>query len=342
MISTFVRWRDGASPARQLPLSGMPDNTGSGLDINATVEAIKKGAATGTAVAAARPGWPDLGRVLSVLHAEFVASVWGGTDDRLAQRPLRPLAAAAGASPGTPELNPDNQLVLQVANTSVTAVRDHLLGFANLCASDGPGRTLLAVSRILLDASAHTLWLLDPSIDERARTIRATNLWFESTRQEINDPIAEAQKQTLEDRRDALLRDAVADGFQPVLTKGGKQQHQLTPAYSQNDVLTAALGNRAQAHWRDASSVAHAQERPDLRFALGVGEIDPGPHATSLVMTRAMLAVTHAIRAARTCEHFYGTVGSPVPENSTKRVLAVGGFGSGMHDDIIRRHRKLD
>ena len=93
-------------------------------DINAMVLAMKEGAAVGSAVAAARPGWPDLGRVVAALHAEMVASVWGGTDDRLAQRPLRPLSAAAGHTPGTPALNPDNQLVLQVANTSVTAVRD--------------------------------------------------------------------------------------------------------------------------------------------------------------------------------------------------------------------------
>lgn len=108
----------------------MSDKSKSELNMDAMVQAIKKGAAVGSAVAEARPTWPKLGHALLTLHAELVESVWEGDGGKRAvQRPLQPLDHAAGHSPGTPNLNSNNELVLQVASTSVTAVRDHLLGF---------------------------------------------------------------------------------------------------------------------------------------------------------------------------------------------------------------------
>lgn len=214
-------------------------------------------------------------------------------------------------------------------------------GFANLCASDGPERTLIVVSRVLLDASAHVLWLLDPAVDEQARTIRSANVWFESIGEEIKDPIAATEKQTLSRRRDDLLQAAITDGFQPVYTQRGARRHQLSPAHSQPDVLTAALSSQARNHWRAASSVVHAQERSHLRFELGTGAIDPGPHATSMLMGHSMIVMTLIIQAIERIEEFYGVVGSPVSDKTVKRVFAVGAFGSGMRDDVIRRHLAL-
>lgn len=171
--------------------------------------------------------------------------------------------------------------------------------------------------------------------------MRAANVRFEATRQELGDPISAAEKQGLYRFRDDLFQAAITDGFQPVYAKNGAPQHQLTPASSQDAVLTAALGNRAQTHWRAASSVAHAQERPNLRFTLGVGDMDPGPHATSLLMTRVMILLVPTVQAVQRIEEFYGIVGAPVSDETISRVLSVGAFASGMHDDVIWRDRQL-
>ena len=320
----------------------MGDETGSRPDPEELVHSIQEGASVGRRVAAARPGWPEVGKVVADLCDAFVESVWGsGESARVDQRPLRPLPSAQGDVPGTPLVNPDNGFVLMVANTSVTAVRDHLLGFGNLCAGGGPGRTILAISRVLLDAAAHVMWLLDPAIHEELRLSRAGNMWLESVRQQLGDPISDEEKDRLRTIRDMFFTQAVADGLTRCVRRNGTPDDVLEPRFSHDDVIEAALGNRAQDPWRAASSVAHAQERPHLQFELGLGDIDPGPHATSFLILRSMFALTISIEAIRRTERFYGSVGKPVPEDLFRKVLFVGGLAGGMYDDLIRARQGL-
>lgn len=296
----------------------------------------------GRRVAAARPGWPEVGKVVANLCDAFVESVWGsGKGARADQRPLRPLPGAPGDVPGTPLVNSDNGFVLMVANTSVTAVRDHLAGFGNLCASGGPGRTILAISRGLLDAAAHVMWLLDPAIDENLRLSRAGNVWLESVRQQLGDPISDEEKDRIRTIRDLFLTQAVVDGLTRCVRRNGTLDDVLEPRVSHDDVIEAALGDHAQDAWRAASSVAHSQARPHLQFGLGLGDIDPGPHATSFLIVRSMFALTVSTEAIRRAARFYGSVGKPVPEDLFRKVLFVGGLAGGMYDDLIRARQGL-
>ncbi|TRW44386.1 hypothetical protein [Georgenia yuyongxinii] len=303
---------------------------------------LRRRADEGVRVAAARPGFPAVGGALITLHAAFTDSLWGVhslTNDR---RPhvLKPRSGAPGDNwdRGSVNVNPENSLVLEVVDGYATAVRDHLLGFAHLALAEGPARPMLALARVLLDASVHLSFLVTPAIDERERCARALNVRFEALRQEIADGREASVK--IEEDRAGLMRDALKDGYERETADSKTQKRKPTwfvlPRHRSDDVLKEAVGGPHQDSWRTLSSVVHAQERSTVRFALGLDSVHPGPHASATVMTHAGIPIALATEAIRMAESFYNGSRSPVVDEAANDVQRVVMAATGQYDDIIR------
>lgn len=305
---------------------------------------IRQGATEGSAVAAARPTISDVGVAFADLHTAFCRSVWDArTVASIGGRTvLTPREGSPGAThvPDCARSNPANCLVLEVADGYVTAVRDHLGGFAHLASVGGPARPLLALARVLLDASVHVSFVLAEDITERERCARALNLRFEALRQEIAD--ARGNSQQLETEREALMRAATDDGFEREVfhdKKSGKPKIAwfVLPHVRESDLIAEAVEGKAQLSWRVLSSVVHAQERAAIRFPLGLAAIDPGPHAPMMILTYAATPLVLAVQATRSAERYYGTTGTSVDDGPVDHALATLMASTGGFDDVIRR-----
>ncbi|SNS92472.1 hypothetical protein SAMN06309944_1387 [Micrococcales bacterium KH10] len=304
------------------------------------LQELRRRAELGRRTAAARPGWQQVAPVLLGLQESAVLSLWGGPDTaRNSERPLTPLAGAAGVSPGTPHLNPENSLVLGVAHSYLWGMRDHLQSVAMMCLTELPPRSIIAMSRVLLDAATRTTYVLDPSIDERTRIIRACNLRFESFRQQLADHPEDVEKRDeLSSERQNLLDAALADGFSQVTTKAGKPEWMLAPrtAAQTVEMFQDAYGEDFTSLWRELSSVTHVDERPHFRFAFGLDPIDAGPHAATVSMIYIHVAVFGVAAAVEAAERFYGNAGDPLDEEAIELTHFVLQMASGQLDDLVR------
>ncbi len=316
-------------------------------DPQAFVRELRRGAQQGAALAAARPGLEDVGAALEQVHDRFAEALWEPQrPDAVERSVLRPRDDSAGAkfTDELNEVNPDNGLVLEVADGYATALRDHMLGLARLASAGGPARSMLALARVLLDASVHLTFLMDTSLGDRERCSRALNIRLEALRQEIadaqDDP--DAQREVTSER-ERLLEAAQVDGFERELVKNGKSGTTrpgwfVTPHDRFDAVMRSAIGDNEMDSWRTLSSVVHAQERPSVRFPLGLGEILPGPHATQMTLLFACLPVFLGVEAMRAAERFYGTTGVSVDDDGVAdKAIRTVAAASGMHDDLIRR-----
>lgn len=298
--------------------------------------AVQQAAERGRRIAALRPGWKQVGGELAKLHIAFVSSLWGtGAASRASERPLKPLPNSLGDSVGTPGINDENNFMLTTAHTYVTGVRDHLEALSILAVAGASPRSILAMCRIVLDASAHTAFLLDASVDETTRLSRAINIELESLRQENGDPqVGDVQSETATSRREDLMQSAVEAGFVRSIGKKGPEW-KVMPVVATGDALTHVLGERANLPWRYLSSAAHVQERPVVRFGTGLDALSAGPHSPSFTITQGLVSVAAAIQAVRAAEDYYGTVQGPVPHDVANRVMAVGAFGAGLQDEKL-------
>lgn len=313
-------------------------------DPMALVTQIHQRAIEGQAIARARPSIVDVGAAFSDLHAEFCEAVWGSTVGAPAagRAPLQPRLGTPGEKHAVDcgRTNPANGLVLEVAGGYVTAIRDHVAGFAQLASVGGPARSMLALARVLLDASVHASFVLAEDIDERARCGRALNLRFAALRLEIAD--ARGDSRHLETEREVLMRAAVEDGFERLKVQDkqtGKQKTEwfVRPHQREADLIANAVGGAARSSWRVLSSVVHAQERAVVRFPLGLEAIDPGPHAPMMIMAHAATPLVLTIEAMRAIERYYGTTGTSVDDEAVAHAIATLRASTGGADEAIRR-----
>jgi hypothetical protein len=302
---------------------------------------LSKGATQGRELAAARPNLEDVAQHLLAFEQELVDTLWGGRDtERFGKHPLEPHPSAPGNIAGTPHLNPSGALTNEVADGYVTATRDHLGGIAWLAAIDGSRRSLLVLARTLLDVSTRAAYLLEPNIDDRERTRRAFNFLMDAIREEIADG---DDSSGLLARQAELRASARADGFE-FATKLNKaknpvpNQNVITPQDEAKRVRGAFLGD-VEFAWRALSSVTHGQEREVLRFALGLGPVDPGVHGDSYSLVWLATAVESAIIAAEHAAYYYG---GQLDELLIRRVRQVLWSAAGMNDDALRRRLGFD
>lgn len=299
---------------------------------------LHAGAERGRRIARARPTLRDVAAPLLAFGDSMTEAIWGGPDtDRSREHPIRPLDGAAANMFGTPTLNPNMSLTLEVADGYITAVRDHLLGLTMLAGIDGPGRSVLALARTLFDVAIHAAYLLEPSIDDQERTLRTYNFLMEAVRQEVADGGDITQ---LVERQDELRDAARTDGFTfaTITTRGGTTRENLNalaPRRTDAEIREHVQGETAEATWRDLSSVTHGQERTHLQFMLGTGPISPGPHRDAYIALATIPAVEAAILAADHAQGFYGLAGEAISEEIVTVVRKTLMLASGMADSIV-------
>lgn len=301
-------------------------------------------------VADARPKYKDVGQTFDALTRAYVHALWGPDAAEAASFELlvpNPEGAGAGDGAPCPTVNPDNRLVLEVANGYATGLRDHLLGFVCLAVNSAPARPMLALSRVILDAAAHLIHLLSPNIAERERIARALNIRLEAFRQEINDHAqGSAEHDKLSEKRCELMAQAVADGFErePMRSKSGLESPSwyVVPRHRLDAIMEEALQGEHLDAWRTLSSAVHVQERPDLRFSLGLNEFHPGPDVTLMNMLHLARPLITAIEAMKAAEWYYGRRAPSVEQDGlAQHALDVVAAACGMFDDAIRYQLRL-
>lgn len=302
-------------------------------------------------VADARPKYKDVGQIFDALTRAYVHTLWGPDVAETASFELLvPISEGAGAGDGgvCPTVNPNNRLVLEIANGYATGLRDHLLGFVCLAVNGAPARPMLALSRVVLDAAAHLLHLLSPNIAERERIARALNIRLEAFREEINDHAQGSTEQDeLSEERSQLMAQAVADGFERESrrSKTGVESPSwyVVPRHRLDDIMEEALQGEHLDAWRTLSSAVHVQERPDLRFSLGLNEFQPGPDVTLMNMVHMARPLITAIEAMKAVEWYYGRRGPGVEHDGlAQHALNVVAAACGMFDDTIRARLRLE
>ena len=312
---------------------------------------LHREAEVGVRIAAARPGFAEVGAALEPLHDEFVGAVWARSGASDAEDSvLVPQLGARGAVKVSfgGHLNGGNHLVLEVADGYVTAVRDHLLGLARLLRVGGPSRAMLAIGRVLLDASVHVKFLLDRSISERERCTRAANIRLEALRQEIADAADDPEElESSRVERQELIENALRDGLERETIKASTSGPArvawfLHPHTRLDEILRGAPDDDQRDTWRVLSSAVHAQERPVLRFVLGLGRHSPGAHSDSMVSNYLLIPIVLALDAIEVVQDYYGVVGSPVDADLFQRVLTTGASAAGHQDEAIRRDLGLE
>lgn len=273
---------------------------------------------------AVRPGIPQVGERLRRIHEELVRGVGGDPPDRWEATP--PLTPDVAWHHG---LSDDEQsVVLEIAHVLTTAVKDHLLALAILAEGNAPTRSLLAMSRVLLDASCKLQFVLKRGLQDKVRVIRAANLALDSLREEANDRLGDDRGEVLQ-RRDELRVRLVRCGYHA--TKDGSQ---LKPGLDAVTIQKEA-GEDGPVLFRLASSSIHGVERSWIRSLTGADLIggDRAGHRIMLPFWVGSLDVT--LSAILSIQSFYGLRGDPLETatvDSLHEHIAVAG---GERDDDI-------
>jgi hypothetical protein len=261
-----------------------------------------------------RPGVPQIGQWLRRLHDELLRGVGGKQPDRWHE---------------APPLTPDNtwhsglgaeeeEVVLNVAHLLATAVRDHLLALAILAESDAPTRSLLAMSRVLFDASCKARFVLEPGLRDRVRVTRAANLELLSYKEEANDAATD-------ELRDRL----VATGHYRATKDGTQLQRGLDPK-----TIQEVAGPEGPLTYHLLSSAVHSVERSWIRTFTGGSVVSGniGGHHLVFMWTAPLQAVISAILAI---QEFYGLRGAPLETETLENLRTQISFATRNRDDEI-------
>lgn len=271
-----------------------------------------------------RPGVPQIGQWLRRLHDELLRGVGGKQPDRWHE---------------APPLTPDNtwhsglgaeeeEVVLNVAHLLATAVRDHLLALAILAESDAPTRSLLAMSRVLFDASCKARFVLEPGLRDRVRVTRAANLELLSYKEEANDAVTEEREEKLKER-DELRDRLVATGHYRATKDGTQLRRGLDPK-----TIQEVAGPDGPLTYHLLSSAVHSVERSWIRTFTGGSVVSgyTGGHHLVLMWTAPLRAVISAILAI---QEFYGLRGGPLETATVENLKTQISFATRNRDDEI-------
>lgn len=323
------------------------------IDALKTLLYLKRSKAQAVIRSSIRPHWPDLARALGALRTVGNALLLDGGDRaHLApRRLLEPRAASRAAADRKAQaranLNTHNDLLMELISEYLVATSDHLWAMSVLMSSDQPFRPLLATGRILLDAGAHTHYLLDPEVGLRERVVRAANVELDAIRQELNDLGADDQRESEElfGQQEALLAAGDADGIPRAVSRKGEIQPRFAPGLiTTGRMADLALGEGfGEAIWRLASSVVHARDRSVLEFVGGRGSIDLSGEGLGWTMGVPYVASCLVVMTetyVRTAD--YLDRGEPVLHDAVQSVFRTVQEMSGDHDDELLARAGID
>lgn len=283
---------------------------------------LGEAAARARIIAARRPTWDQLAHALLQFRTSVYLDLLQGEDG-----PLSPIALlqptqgalleVESAALASRRLNPGHELLRQQLTAYAGALVDHLGGMAALMLADQPMRPALVLARVLLDAGAQVLYLLDPAADAEQRTVRAANIRLEGLAAELEDlrgtPDSDAEVQELREAMDKVWADGEADGLERARSRKGEKQRYFEPAPpSGGGMAELALPGLGSQMWRLLSSVVHAQDRPMIQFITGRGDIGQEVQGRSYGAMYTGAGVIAATEAASRLAGFYGLNGDRI------------------------------
>jgi hypothetical protein len=233
--------------------------------------------------------WADLQRAVRGL-AEAA--------DRLLDEPKpragAPILTECGTEPFAGEWcpKPNRDAFLRAGWLGKSAI-DHLLAYAELLTTDDVILALSTVSRGAMEAACAGVFLMDPTIDGRARVIRNMNDRLDGY-YEQNKTYPQGIKHPAPER---LLRAAKTLGFD---TKQGPSKRLfLSPGPVEiTTLVNAVLGDKlGELQWRELCAVAHSAPHGIMRH-FGDVEDDATQWADGLTRTRVRIDEAATIVAA--------------------------------------------
>lgn len=274
-------------------------------------------------VDAVRPGIPQVGQWLRRIHEELIRGIDGNNPPtRWSDVPLKPDGEWHKG------LSEDEQkVVLDVAHVLTTAMRDHLLSLAILAEGDAPTRTLLAMSRVLLESSCNVRFVMKPGLRERVRVVRAANFALDSLREEAHDD--PAHRSTLIHERDEL-RDRLT-AYNYWATPEGTQ---LSPGLDAASIQKEA-GDDGPMLFRALSSAAHGFERSWIRAFTGGDLVPDGPGGRRIMLEFWTAVIDVCLPAITDVQEFYGVRGEPLKAETVEALKTRISWASGNRDDEI-------
>jgi len=261
------------------------------------------------------PTGRDVGVQVGLLVDMFTVALWGPRGlDPVSGEVLRPLADAPAALPGTPRLNPQNNLVTELVSDRIGSVRNHLETLALALRAAAPLESVLALSRVAIEPAIHVAYLTD-DVDEPTRVARAFNIRQKAFEEELadaeywgfNEGEDESHQEVL-DEQSSLNQAAEADGLRVTVKKiRGQLQHRLEPNEPPVMMRKAALGDElGELAWRVLSSAAHSQPRSFLRIPLGSPGLPQGGHSEWMGLFWVNIAVEASINALEGATRYLG------------------------------------
>lgn len=306
------------------------------------VEQLHAGVERAKQVEAARPSWDQLAEALLDYRIAVYVTVLNSDGDPLS--PIGLQAPAPGcellaevASLTKRRLNPGHALLQQQLQAYAGVLVDEIGGLAALMLADQPVRPALVISRVLLDAGAQVMYLLDPSISAEERTVRAANIRLDGLAAELEDlrgtPDPECEAEELRGEMNAVWEDGASDGLQRTLSSSGVERRHFSPAPPKAGAMTAyAAAELGPQMWRLLSSVVHLQDRTVVQFISGRGDVAQtvqGRKYGAIYTAAGVIAATESLgRLASFC----GLDGSLLAERAG-RLRALWNAASGADDE---------
>jgi hypothetical protein len=347
-----------------------------GIDpsIMALVQGLKAGAALGRAVAARRTPRADLGPALrawltlferelsenasrlaalavadgsiwshvkdanfDVQYQDVDESAWRPTSESVSERDVNTwLASGWPMQILQPSHQQDRGPVMRVARVLVEAALDHLRGLATLLDDGQVTRPPMALARVILDATAHAYYLLEPDSGPGARLHRAVNELLDRLGEEYYDAVRSGDAERTDELRAEVeeIRAAVGEG-----EKWNWNVDRNRPPFIGDRPVTTAemtealLGFRDM--WGELSGVVHVKEGEGWRLMLGFEAGLSNPHTGQLVAFHTLPAVVGLVRVVEVLPSYTGW-NLPESQAAIEPLLNLWADAAGFNDDEHR------
>ena len=246
-------------------------------------------------------------------------------------------------------LNRANTLVAGAVADCLYGASDHARGMGFLLSDERNFRTAIATSRLILDASARLMFILEPGISADSRLSRVGNLRLKALDEEIADLDRETESEKIEELdsiRTSMLSAGLADGLQT--TKSPRRAF-FEPNLSTGHIMNVVMNDDIGKHfWRQLSSVIHVQERPLVQLQLGLGGHERQAPIVSKVLCELTFFSVYAFAKAMPLAHSYFERSlerlTPGTDDLINNWYRAGGFVDEIYEDelVAAGHPPID
>lgn len=235
-----------------------------------------------------------------------------------------------------PPFEGDRGPALRILRRIVDATIDNLRAMALLLADGKTTRAPLALARIVLDGTAHAVFLLDLDVNSEERLVRTLNEWLSRAGEDYNAAVRSSDPEG-----QGRAEKAISDIFEAAGDRrrvSWNQKRLSTPFIGEAPVSTARMIRlmlEEGSIWNELSGVVHNKEDDGWRIMLGVVPDLQNPHRDSYVALYSFGAILGAVRLVELLEAYTEWDLSAVREMSLSLCL-IWADASGLRDDAHR------